>query len=271
MTGFSAIVKVMQTAMDKVSVKIFRDFMELENLQNSHKSSLGFALKTVERVSEDLNYILTKSRAEYGILIDGKDDFNLQRKAQYNWIVTPICGFNNLCRSVPYFCTSIGLEKIKENGEREVVAGLLENTITKQTFIAEKGKGAFVSGRRIRVSGRAELDEYSVIALNFSRDFKQANEEKVSKILNKVKNIKINDCVSLDIAFIASGKYDGGLICNPNNYETAVGLLLIKEAGGHIKEFIGETRSADDNAYPILEGLAISGNDILLKKLSEMI
>lgn len=243
----------MQTTMDRISTKIFRDFIELENLQSSFKSSLNFAQKTVERVNGDLDYILSKSRSEYGMLINGRDDFNKKRECEYNWLVSSICGFENLYRSIPYFCTSIALEKVNEAGEREIIAGLLENTITKETFIVEKGKGAYINGRRIRVSARQNLDN-SVVALNLPED-----RTNLFEIFKKVKNIKVNNCPALDLTYIASGKYDAGIIYNPNEHELATGLFLIKEAGGYIK------RLDDKNL------ILVSTNDMLAKRLNDLI
>jgi len=253
MANFSSNIQVMQNIMDKLSSKIYRDFVELENLQNSIKSSLNFAQKTLERVNEDINYLLTKSRPEYGIFINGKNDINQKREAEYNWLVSSICGFENLYRSIPYFCTTIALEKIDENGTSEIIAGLTENTITKETFIAEKDKGAYVNGRRIRVSMRNNLKD-SIVTLNLSE-----KRENVSNIFQKIKNIRMNNCPALDLAYIASGKYDASIIYNPNEYELSAGFLLIREAGGYLKQL--------KNNKLILA----SANDTLAKQLNDII
>jgi len=253
MPNFSSNIKVLQTIMDKISTKIFRDFIELENLQSSLKTSFNFAQKTVERVGGDWEYNLSKSRSDFGILINGRDDFNKKRECEYNFLVSPICGFDNLYRSIPYFCTSVAIEKVNEDGEREIIAGLLENTITKETFIVENGQGAYVAGRRMRVSKRNILDN-SVVALNFP-----TKKEDAFKILKEIKNVKINNCSALDLAYIASGKYDAGIIFNPNEYELAVSLFLIKESGGFVE------RVADKNL------ILVSANDLLAKHLREVI
>lgn len=253
MASFSSNVRVMQDAMGKVSVKIFRDFMELENLQNSYKSSLGFAQKTVQRVAGDLEYLLGKSREDFGVLINGRDDFNKKREREYNWLISPICGFNNLLRSVPYFCTVISLEKVDEKGERMVVASLVENVITKESFVTEEDKGAYVNGRRIRVSTRSSLDN-SVVALDSVKD-----GSKIGKISKSVSNIKINNCLALDLAYIACGKYDVGVVDSPNEYELGAGLLLLREAGGCVKRF--------EKGGLVLS----SANDVLIDKVKKFI
>jgi len=252
MPNFSSNIKVMQSTMDKISVKVFRDFLELENLQSSKKSSVGFAQKTVQRVNGDLDYILSKSRSDFGMFINGRDDFNSKRTCEYNWLVSSICGLDNLLRSVPYFCTTIALEKVSENGDREIISVLVENVITKETFIAEKNQGSYVNGRRMRISDRTNLDN-SVITLDLN-----INKETLSKTLKNIKNVRINRCNALDLAYIASGKYDGSIMLKSDEYELAAGLLLITEAKGSIKEL-------ENNI------ILASANDKLIEKLADIV
>jgi myo-inositol-1(or 4)-monophosphatase len=253
MASFSSVVKVMRNAMDKVSTKIHRDFIELENLQNSYKSSLRFAQMTLSRVNGDLEYLLKNSREEYGFFLNGRDNLNTKREKEYNWIVSSICGFPNLHRSIPYFCTSIALEKVDENGKKQIIAGLVENTITQETFIVEEGRGSYVNGRRIRVSGRNDIKD-SFVALNFLQ-----NEKNILEVFKKIEHIKVNNCALLDLVYIASGKYDAGLIYNPNEYETSVGLLILKEAGGYFQKV--------ENGNLIIA----SANDSLQRQLLDII
>lgn len=242
----------MQKIMDKISVKIFRDFIELENLQSSIKTSYNFAKKTIERVNWELSDFLSTAREEFGMLVDGTDSFDKKRECEYNWLIVPIAGFKNLHRSIPYFCTAMAVEKVNEDGSREIVSCLLENTITKETFLAEKDLGAFVNGRRIRVS-KVNSVENAIVSLNLSD-----NQDKVQKVFENLKTIKINNCQALDLAYLASGKYDGCLMHSPNKYEVAIGSFLVKEAGGYIKT---------DNGSFVLA----STNELLAQNLLEVI
>lgn len=213
---------VVKKALDKISGKVFRDFAELENLQSSNTTVVRFANMTIERVKEQLCDHLQDARPDYGMVVNNR--VVKKPNSEYRWIVNPICGADNLLRSIPYFCTSIALEKISKK-ENETLLAVVDSVTTKETFFAERGSGAFVNNRRIRVASVDEVRDAVIVVGAFKKS-------KIPSELFDLRNIKITGCPQLDIVYTAAGKFDGVVVVNPIENNLKAGLLIVKEAGG---------------------------------------
>ena len=147
----SALLNVMTAAAQKAARGLVRDFGEIENLQVSKKGPADFVSTADKKAEETLVYELTKARPNYGFLleeggeIEGSDTSN-------RWIIDPLDGTTNLLHGIPHFSISIALER-----DGVPVAGVIYEPITDQMFWAEKGQGAYLNGRRIRVSARRQI------------------------------------------------------------------------------------------------------------------
>src|SRR6476620_12125669 len=153
----SALLNVMVQAAMKAGRSLSRDFGEVQNLQVSLKGP-GDYLSQADRKAEDIIFAeLSRARPGYGFLMEergevaGEDD-------QHRWIVDPLDGTTNFLHGIPIFAISVGLER-----EGEIVAGVVHNPVMNEMFVAEKGSGAYLNDRRIRVAARSRLAE-SVIA-----------------------------------------------------------------------------------------------------------
>ncbi len=146
----SALLNVMVAAADKAGRSLARDFGEVENLQVSRKGPADFVSKADMRAEEIVYRELSKARPSYGFL--GEEGTRADGDGQHRWIVDPLDGTTNFLHGVPLFAVSIALER-----QGDLVAGVIYNPVMDELYVAEKGSGAYMNDRRLRVSGRSDL------------------------------------------------------------------------------------------------------------------
>src|SRR6202020_2346895 len=149
----SALLNVMTAAARKAGRSLRRDFGEVENLQVSLKGPANFVSAADHRAEEILRTELAKARPGYGFL---GEEGGLEEGSDksHRWIVDPLDGTTNFLHGIPHFAVSIALER---NGV--IVAALTYNPANDELYTAERGKGAFLNDRRLRVAGRQKLAE----------------------------------------------------------------------------------------------------------------
>ena len=217
MNSISANMNIMIKASEKASKVIIRDFGEIENLQVSRKGPKDFVTSSDKRVEKIIIEELKKARPNYSII--SEEDGSETNKDKNNvWILDPIDGTINFLHGIPHFAISIAL---KSSGE--IVSGLIFDPIKNEMFYAEKNAGAFFNNHRIRVSKKNLLD-----------DCLFATGGKMNDNLDLT--LRKSGCAALDMAYVASGRYDGYFQKNLNLWDIAAGIILVKEAGGSINE-----------------------------------
>ena len=217
MKTISANLNIMIKASDKASKILIRDFGEIEKLQVSKKGPKDFVtnsdLKTEKIIIEELK----KARPHYSILSE-ENGYDENKDLKNTWIIDPIDGTVNFLHGIPHFAISIAL---KTNDE--IVSGLIYDPIKDEMFFAEKNNGAYFNNHRIRVSKRNDLNECL-----FVTGTRTKNEPDIT--------LRKSGCAALDMAYIASGRYDGYFQDGLNLWDIAAGIILIKEAGGIIND-----------------------------------
>ena len=203
---------------EKASKSIIRDFGEVEKLQVSKKGPKDFVTKTDKQVEKILIEELTKSKKNYSFLSEEIGLINNNDKENL-WIIDPIDGTTNFLHGVPHFAISIALQS-----KKEIVSGLIFDPIKDEMFFAEKNKGAFLNNNRLRVSKKNFLDD-CLFATN-------SEGVKFSDL-----NMRYSGCVSLDLAYVASGRLDGFFQNQINIWDIAAGVLMVQEAGGIVNNF----------------------------------
>ena len=204
-------------ACEKASKSLIRDFGEIENLQVSMKGPSDFVTNADKKVEKILIDELSKAKKNYSILseesgyIKNDDEDNI-------WIIDPIDGTTNLFHGVPHFCICIALKSYEV-----ITTGLIFDPIKDEMFYAEKNNGSYLNNKRIRVSKKKNLNE----CLFASNGKKYKNFELTSRN---------SGSAALDMAYVASGRYDGFFQENLNLWDIAPGILLIQEAGGIINK-----------------------------------
>ena len=217
MNSISANLNIMIKASEKASKVLIRDFGEIEKLQVSRKGPTDFVTNSDIKTEKIIIEELKKAKPNYSIL---SEEFGIEKNKDKNntWIIDPIDGTVNFLHGIPHFAISIAL---KSNGE--IVSGLIFDPIKDELFFAEKNSGAFFNNHRIRVSKKNEINECL-----FATGGKLKNELEIP--------YRRSGCAALDMAYVASGRYDGYFQHNLNIWDIAAGIILIKEAGGVINE-----------------------------------
>jgi myo-inositol-1(or 4)-monophosphatase len=237
MAYISPALNVMIAAARKAARPLIRDFGELENLQISQKGPSDFVTHADKRTEKILIEELSKARPGYGFLgeegggIEGKDK-------SHRFIIDPIDGTTNFLHGVPQFAISIALER-----EGQLVTGLVFNPITDEMFIAEKGHGAFCNDKRLRVATRKEFGP-SLFATGLPFAGREGHARAVAELVAVMavsSGIRRFGAAALDMAYVAAGRMDGFWEHNINIWDTAAGIVLVREAGGVVSDFEGRT------------------------------
>ena len=200
-------------AVEKASKSIIRDFGEVEKLQVSKKGPNDFVTKTDKHVEKILIEELSKTKKNYSFLTEETGVINNKDKENI-WIIDPIDGTNNFLHGIPHFAISIAL-KSKE----ELVSALIFDPIKDEMFFAEKDKGAFLNNQRLRVSKKNSLDDCLFASNHEGLKFSDLN-------------MRCSGSAALDLAYVASGRFDGYFQNTINLWDIAAGILLVQEAGG---------------------------------------
>lgn len=229
----SALLTIMTAAARKAARSLKRDFGEVENLQVSRKGPADFVSAADKRAEKAIYEELIKSRPSYSFLMEESGEVE-GTDGQHRWIIDPLDGTTNFLHSIPMFAISIGLER---NGQ--MVGGVIYNPITDELFTAERGKGAFLNNRRLRVSGRVHLaDAVAVTGIkqttNARNDATTISE--VSAINAASSGVRRTGSAALDLAYVAAGRFDAMWERDLAPWDIAAGMLMVREAGGLVTD-----------------------------------
>ncbi len=215
MKSISPNLNIMIKASEKASKIIIRDFGEIEKLQVSKKGPTDFVTNSDLKVEKIIIEELRKARPNFSFLSEESGEENNKDKENI-WIIDPIDGTVNFLHGIPHFAISIALKS-----HNEIISGLIYDPIKDEMFFAEKNNGAFFNNHRIRVSSKNNIND-CLFATNDKIQFKLNFPNRKS------------GCAALDMAYVASGRFDGYFQDNLNLWDIAAGIILIKEAGGII-------------------------------------
>lgn len=227
----TTLVQLMIDAARKAGRKLSRDFGEVGELQVSRKGPADFVSAADTKAEQVLIEELTKVRPGYGFLAEESGVVEGSDKT-HRWIIDPLDGTTNFLHAIPHFAISLALER-----EGEIVAGVVMNPITAETFWAERGKGAFLNTeKRLRVAARRRLDD-AVIATGVPFLGKPGHGQflkELHQVAQRVAGIRRFGSAALDLAYVAAGRFDGFWERDLKPWDMAAGALLITEAGGKI-------------------------------------
>ena len=231
----SALLNVMIKAAQKAGRALKRDFGEVENLQVSLKGPANFVSAADHRAEDILREELEKARPGYGFVGEEGGRHEGSDKT-HTWIVDPLDGTMNFLHGIPHFSISIGLER-----EGTIVAGVVYNPANDELFSAERGKGAYVNDRRLRVAGRRRLED-AVIACGLphpSRGDVALGRSETMAVQDRVAGLRRFGSASLDLCWVAAGRIDGYWERNISPWDLAAGLVIVREAGGYATDLAG--------------------------------
>ncbi len=235
----SALYNVVFKACQKASRGLRRDFGEVENLQVSKKGPADFVSTADHKAEKVLREELSHARPKYGFLMEESGEIAGSDPNQQRWIVDPLDGTLNFLHGIPHFCISVALE---EKGE--VIAGGIYQPLTDEFYWAEKGQGAYLNDRRLRVSARRSMQDavfatgIPVTGLGGDHDLFLAQQRAV---MSQTAGVRRFGAAALDLAWVASGRYEGFWEMKLNPWDIAAGLLLVREAGGYATDTAGRS------------------------------
>jgi len=255
MVSHSGLITVMQRAARKAAPRLRRDFGEVEQLQVSRKGPADFVSIADKRAEQTLIEELRAARPDWGILSEESGEIEGD-PAKPRWIIDPLDGTTNFLHGVPHFAISIAVEERKYDGRGEITHGLVYQPLTDESFWAEKGRGAWLHDRRLRVSARRHLDD-ALIATglpHFGRGDVSGWSRIYGAIAPEVCGVRRLGAASLDFAWVAAGRFDGFWEDDLDIWDSAAGIVLVKEAGGFVSDYRGQDRMLERREY-----LAASG------------
>src|SRR5690349_11070879 len=256
----SAILNVMIKAAHRAARSLKRDLGELEHLQVSLKGPRNFVTAADHKAEAIVREELAKARPDYGFLGE-EGGARPGTDRTHRWIVDPLDGTTNFLHGIPHFAIAIALER---NGT--VVAGLVYNPANDEMFIAERGKGAFLNDKRIRVAARQRLAD-AIVACglpHYGRGDLALARNEIAAAQRAFAGLRRYGAATLDLAWIAAGRLDAYWERDLSPWDLAAGSLLVREAGGFITDI--------DGGDAILQkGHVIAGNETMHRELLRLL
>jgi len=259
MAARSALYNVMERAVRKAARGLVHDFGEIENLQVSVKGPADFVSTADLQAERTLKSELARARPDYGFLME--EGGATAGDGRHRWIVDPLDGTTNFLHGIPHFAISVALER-----EGEIIVGLIYDPMRDEMFYAEKGMGAFVNDRRLRVSARANLAD-AVIATGIP--FRERGDHPhylklLGAVMGQTAGVRRMGAASLDLAYVAAGRYDGFFEIGLSPWDIAAGMILVREAGGYLSEI-------DGGRDVLKSGNILAANDRMMDPLGKLL
>ena len=261
MTQASANLNIMIKAARRASRGLLRDFNEVENLQVSSKSAGDFVSKADLKAEEIISEELCDARPNYGWIGEESEERE-GRDPTRRWIVDPLDGTSNFLHGIPHWAISIALEY-----KNEIVAGVIYDPIKDEMFTAEKGQGAWLNDRRLRVSDRTNTIEMlfaTGVPFGTKNGLKSTLKE-LEKLMPKCAGVRRQGAAALDLAYVAAGRLDGYWEKGIQAWDMAAGLVIAKEAGALIEGFASPLED------PLTSGSVICANNLIFKNFAEIL
>lgn len=231
----SAILNVMVQAAMKAGRSLSRDFGEVQNLQVSLKGPGDYVSQADRRAEEIVHAELSRARPDYSFLMEESGEID-GADSQHRWIVDPLDGTTNFLHGIPIFAVSVALER-----QGQIVAGVVFNPAMDELYVAERGGGAFMNDRRLRVAARRKLED-AVVGTgvpHLGRGHHPTYISQLSRVMAETAGIRRLGAASLDLAYVAAGRLDGFWEDALQPWDMAAGILMVREAGGFVTDLDG--------------------------------
>ncbi len=245
----SALLKVMIDAARKAGRGLSRDFGEVAELQVSKKGAGDYVSAADLKAEQVLVDELNKVRPGYSILAEERGVVEGTDKT-HTWIIDPLDGTTNFLHAIPHFAVNIALQR-----DGAIVAAVTYNPATGDIFWAEKGKGAFINDKRLRVAARRDLTE-CLLATGIPFVGKPGHAiflKELHQVAQRVSGVRRYGSAALDLAWVAAGRFDGYWERNIKPWDIAAGILLVTEAGGKVS-------AIEEGEDPLVSGAILAAN-----------
>jgi myo-inositol-1(or 4)-monophosphatase len=260
----SPALNVVISAVQKAGRRLLRDFAEVEQLQVQQKAHGDFVSQADLRAEDTLRAELSRARPNFAFLMEESGSSG-DANWEWRWVVDPLDGTTNFLHGIPHWCISVGIEKRIDASNSELMAGVIYNPASDEMFWAEKGNGAFLNDRRLRVSGRRDLQQaLFATGIPFAAVPKKAEfTATLARLMPHVAGIRRFGSAALDLAWTAAGRYDGYWELGIKKWDMAAGLVMVREAGGYVTD--------PEGGDPYADGNVVAGNTNLQPRLREWV
>jgi myo-inositol-1(or 4)-monophosphatase len=180
-----------------------------------------------------ISYIKEKF-PDHSILCE--EEGQVQKKGDIEWIIDPLDGTVNYAHCIPMFAVSLAVRK-----GHDILSGVTYNPLYNELFVAERSKGAYLNGKRLWVTETKKLND-SILATGFPYDLKNNPDKTIECFINILRlgiPIRRLGCASIDLAYVAAGRFDGFWETGLGPWDLAAGKLLIEEAKGKVTDWRG--------------------------------
>jgi myo-inositol-1(or 4)-monophosphatase len=198
------------------------------------------------------HHILAEESGESNAVIDGDK--------RWKWIIDPLDGTTNYAHGYPCFCVTLALEH-----DGEIVVGVTFDPTRDETFSAEKGQGASLNNKKIRVSNTEKLSE-ALIVTGFPYNFAERDNfaQHLTDFLLKSRGVRRDGSAAIDMAYVACGRFDGFWEEGLNPWDVAAGVLFIEEAGGRVSYY-------DDSKFSIYKPPICASNGLIHHEMLDIL
>ncbi|MFC3676462.1 inositol monophosphatase family protein [Ferrovibrio xuzhouensis] len=255
-----ALINAMANAARKAQRSLIRDFNEVENLQVSKKGPADFVSAADRKAEKILQQELAKLRPDFGFVMEEGGRIEAKDGKHY-WIIDPLDGTTNFLHGIPHFAISIGVTR-----DDDLIAGVILDVVRDELFWAEKGGGAFLNDRRLRVSARRKLPE-ALFATGIPFHGRPGHApflKEMTSVMAEVAGIRRMGAAALDLAYVAAGRYDGFWEANLSPWDIAAGIVIVREAGGLVTDLAGGEKMLET-------GGIIAANDAMHTPLRKLL
>jgi myo-inositol-1(or 4)-monophosphatase len=255
----------MDRAARKAAPRLRRDFGEVAQLQVSRKGPADFVSMADKRAEQTIVDELRYARPDWGLLLEEGGEIE-GNPAKPRWIVDPLDGTTNFLHGQPHFAISIAVEERRADGRAEITHGLVYQPLTDESFWAEKGAGAWLQDARLRASARRDLaDSLIGTGIPFMGRGDPDRWAKIyAAVAPQVAGIRRFGSAALDLAWVAAGRFDGYWEDSLDLWDTAAGVLLVKEAGGFVTDYRGADRALERGEF-------VAGSGAIHSKLQKLV
>jgi myo-inositol-1(or 4)-monophosphatase len=263
MPAQSALITVMTRAARRAARGLVRDFGEVEQLQVSRKGPADFVSNADLKAERTLRAELERARPDFGFLME-ESGAAKSGDGRHRFIVDPLDGTTNFLHGLPHFAISIAAER-----DGELIAGVVYEPTRDEMFWAEKGQGAHLNDRRLRVSAREQLRDALIgTGIPFMGRGGDPGHRRylaqMEAVMGQVAGIRRWGSAALDLAYVAAGRFDGFWEMHLGPWDMAAGIVLVREAGGFVSEIDGGNRMLES-------GTILAANDRLHEALGRVL
>jgi myo-inositol-1(or 4)-monophosphatase len=190
----------------------------------------------------------------------GEESGQQKNQSEFTWLVDPLDGTTNYAHAYPFFCCSIGLAR-----DGAPVAGVIYDALRNECFTAEKGKGAFLNGKRLSVSKTSTLAE-SLVSTGFAYAVREThyNLDNFRKFVLTAQGVRRDGSAALNLAYVAAGRFDGFWERGIQAWDMAAGVLMVTEAGGKVTDITGRP-------FDLMAENALAGNRKIHGRILEIL